>query len=352
MCVSGNIPRETGVRHRSDVQLEPEVLASINRHHRRALALRGAAAVPLMGGVLCALGVLVYRAARGQEFPSPAFSASSAASWIPMVVIAAMSVLFVLLIRPEKMPVVSHPDSVSFQVFRNALDGVSVAVGLEAPELLVLDLPTANAITFIHAGKPAVAVTKEALEAGMPRRCAEAMMAHELSHVLMKEVILGSNRRRWLLIGLSLAAFLLLPFVLLALSFGFGVWLYVALLGWMALMIFAFNRLGPMLYRQNDLLSDSVAAKITGDPAALKDAILLVEGLFMRTGKPFAPGSRFPELLFVYEGPLSRTGVAGRVENLDAIERGHWLEFDATSGSGHFFTFRGAHSTTRENAKK
>jgi Zn-dependent protease with chaperone function len=237
---------------------------------------------------------------------------------------------------------------------------------LDVPRLLVLDLPTVNSITLRWEGKPAVAVTSEALGAGLPGRCAEAVMAHEVAHILMGDVFVGSTKAKWRLVGVGLTAVLLAPFVLLALSFGSSPWLYVGLAAWTILLVFLINFFGPRVFRQNDLLADSVAASITGDPEALKDALVRLDKLFTRSDEPFPAGARYPELLFVYEvrpevllreieesgdepgdkastgtarqdlllrlgrrGAYPRFTIAQRVENLEAIERGHWLAFEA-----------------------
>lgn len=340
-----------------DSSLEPQVIACMNRYRRRTLALRLAAAVPLMAGVIASLVAYLYALA-GDGNPPPI----EAQSWVAVAVIAGLFALFVLLIGPEKMPLVPPSDPVSFSVFQNALEGVSVAAGVSPPRLLVLDLPTANSISLFDAGRPAVGVTAEALEAALPRRCAEAMMAHELSHVLLGDVVVGSNTRRWRLVGLSLVAAAVLPFVLLALAFGFGTWTYLGLFGWTALTVILIMVMGRLVTHQNDLLADSLAAKMTADPGALKEAILLLDALFLKNVRPFSSGTRYPTLFFVYEvrpevdliamrelmadedstvelreakdrdllkslrkgAALPRASTEERIENLEAIERGHW----------------------------
>lgn len=354
------------MRTPGDIRLEPEVIESIRRYRRRGFSLRLAASSPLILAVLGSLAVLIFTVATDTEAPARALRQGGMVSWIPFFTVTALFLFFVLVIYPEKLPIVSPGESPSFVVFRDALDGVSIAVGLTPPELLVLDVPTANSIPLVHSRKQAVGVTVEALEAGLSRRCGEAMMAHELAHILAGDVFVGSNRRRWILVGLSLVAALLLPFALLALAIGFSVWLYLAMIAWAVPVLIWFRFLAPRVYMHDDLLADSIATKITQDPAGLKDAILLIDDLFKRNEKPFPPMQRYQELFFVHEsrpevevrasrqdyedegsmteerweklaaglrrkyekrGAFHAFTIAERVRNLEAIERGHWIEF-------------------------
>ncbi len=304
-----------------DIGLEPLVVTSIKRYRRRALILRLAAAVPLMAGVIAALVICLLELAGGGSMP-----ASSAGSWVALAGITATLILIVFLVSPEKIPVMQPAEGLSLNIFENALEGVSVGVGLEPPRLLVLDLPTVNSISLFHAGKPAVGVTAEALEAALPRRIAEAMMAHEMAHVLLGDVVAGQNTRRWRLTGLPLVVAMVLPFVFLALAFGFETWTYLGLIGWIAFSFVVIMVLGQLVTRQNDLLADSVAAKVTNNPGALKEAVQLLGGMFSENEKPFEAGARYPALFFVYETKPEDS--LERIANLEAIERGHWPAFE------------------------
>lgn|GEM_PF-1414562 len=341
----------------SDSSLEPQVIASIKRYRHRALGLRLVSAAQLVAGVVAALAVYLY-VLSGEGSP-PAVEAKP---WVAIAVITAIFAAVVLLIGPVKLPLAQAPDHPSLDVFQNALEGVSIAAGADAPQLLVLDLPTANSVAMFHAGKPAVGVTTEALEASLPRRYAEAMMAHELSHELLGDVVVGSGRSRWRVVGLSIVAAMVLPFVFLALAFGFGTWTFLGLLGWTTLTIVIIMVAGKFVTHQDDLLADSLAAKMTADPGALKEAILLLDSMFLKNTSPFKSGARYPTLFFVYEvrpevdlvamrkltvdedetaelrkakdgnllkglrrqGSSSRVSTEERVKNLEAIERGHW----------------------------
>ncbi len=122
---------------------------------------------------------------------------------------------------------------------------------------------------------------------------------------------------------------------------------------------------GRLTNRQDNLLADSLAAKITGDPGALKEAVILLDGMFLKNERPFPAGARYPMLLFVHEArpevelaapgellkdeddtpewrrardrnllkglrresAFPRESIARRIENLEAIERGNWPAF-------------------------
>ncbi|MFH1148932.1 MAG: M48 family metalloprotease [Actinomycetota bacterium] len=345
---------------RHAVHLEPEVLASIRRHSRGKWIVRGAAAAPLLLGVLVALAILISRAARPGALPEV-----NPLLWVLLLVVAAVPAVLIPMVKPERPPIVPHPDPAGLEVFRDALEGVSLAVGAEVPPVSALDLPTVNSISLLSGGKPSVGVTADALAAALPARHAEAMMAHELAHVVLEDVVVGSSWGRVALMFLILEATVLLPFVLLALAFGFGTWIYPCMGAWMLFTLALVGLLGPRMYRQNDLLADSIAAKITGDPEALKDAIIEARGIFNASAEPFPPLSRYKELLFVYEvrpevdykalsewnnepgdvppdpeeveselrwvrkrGAFPRVSIDRRIENLEAIERGSWPQFE------------------------
>lgn len=315
------IPRDSG--------LDPQVIASIKRHRRRASAIRLAAALPLIAGVAAALAACLVKVVGGGGVAE-----SSAGSWVALAALTAVLIIVFSCIKPERMPQAQPRNEHPLGTFVQALEGVCVAVGLEPPRLLVLDLPTANSLSLYHENKPAVGITAEALEAALPRHVAEAMMAHETAHMLLGDVVLGRNTRRWRKTVLALVTAMVLPFALLALAFGFGAWTYLGLLGWIAFSLVVIWVLGSRVFRQNDLLADSVAAKITSDPGALKEAIRLLDGMFLSSEKPFPPGARYPSLFFVSE---KREGddiatlpglTEERLANLEAIELGRWPAFE------------------------
>lgn len=347
--------------------LEPEVIASIKRARRKQAGVRTLYMGTLIFGLAAAMVVFIVRVVQS----SGAVHGTDARGWIPLITIAALYILFVLIVKPDKVPIADTGGDSSLNSFRSELEAVSLAVGLSVPYLKTVDIPTVNAISFKQGMRNAVGVTGDALKADLPKSCKEAMMAHEISHILTGDVPLGSSRVRWIVIGSSLAAFFILPFVFLALSFGFSVWLYAALVGWTLFDLYMMAKTSGMLYLHNDLLADSIAAKIIHDPEAVREAILLVEELGRENDKPFPTTSMLPDLLFVYDKSRKivvdeegggqdvhevenniKSGKAGddrrastkgsgnrvkgadigeRIRNLEAIERGHWIEFEYSS---------------------
>ena len=346
------IPRSRG--------LEPQVALSISRYRTRCLIVRAAAATPLIAAVVATLLIYIHSLVRDVDRPAVA-----AHSLVFLAVVAAMLLLGALFIGPEKIPLVPPSDRARFTVFQNALEEVSIAAGTGCPDLLVLDVPTVNSLCLYHNRRQAVGVTAEALEAGLSRRCAEAMMAHEMSHVLMGDVVAGQNTLMWRLVGVSLVLASVLPWVFLTFAMGSSAWVYLGFLFWLALTAGLLTVMGRLLTRQNNLLADSIAAKITGDPGAIREVLLLLEEMFSRNPRPFAPGARYPGLMFIYQvrpevdvaafeeqladeddavrrdiqkrqhlkklhrrRAYSRATTRERIENLEAIERGHWAVFE------------------------
>jgi Zn-dependent protease with chaperone function len=311
--------------------LEPQVIKSIKSYRRKGLAIRYTLAGLQLAAVLAALAVFLWKTAQNGH-PH----ATTAQSWVSMIAIAAAFVVIVLLVGPLKIPLTAPGEGQSLDVFRDALQGVSLATGLQPPELLVLDLPTANSLSLYHSRRAAVGITAEALSSESSARYAEPMMAHELAHILLGDVLAGSTRNRWRVIGVALVAAIVLPFVFLALAFGVGTWLYVGLVCWAVVTVAIIQALGKLVSGQDDLLADSLAARITSDPGGLKEAIEELSAAFLKDNRPFAGGARYPSVLFVYEArpgvdlkaiPQMGGSTKERIQNLEAIERGHWQAF-------------------------
>lgn len=86
-----------------------------------------------------------------------------------------------------------------------ALESVSIATGLEKPELVVMDLGGVNAISLAHGYRDGLILVTRGAAENLDRRELEALLAHELYHI--------SSRDTWLwMLGLGMSAFL--PFVL------------------------------------------------------------------------------------------------------------------------------------------
>jgi len=109
----------------------------------------------------------------------------------------------------------------------------------------------------------------------------------------------------------------------------------------LGLMMFLERKLRQISHH-NELLTDSIASKITGNPAALKNALIKLYGanLLGRVCSAFlhsiAPGLARKEA----QGKIRRLGgeflvdyeavysIDERAQNLEAIERGHWKAFE------------------------
>ncbi len=119
----------------------------------------------------------------------------------------------------------------------------------------------------------------------------------------------------------------ILPFLLIFIVYGCSI----------GIMVFLARKLRQTSLH-NELLTDSIASKITGNPAALKNALIKLEGanLLGKVCPRFfhSIGSQYSrkeaqgkirklgwEFLVDYEAGYS---IGDRVLNLEAIERGNW----------------------------
>ncbi len=168
--------------------------------------------------------------------------------------------------------------------FAEALDGAAIAAGIAPPALVVLDDPAANAMAFTsEGGGKAVGVTTGLLEAAIPVDQANGIMAHELAHLLIGENVKAPGLAdieflpSGLLVAfgaLSMLAVLVAPprlgYILLELGGTIVVFLMLALIHRSQAFI---NRLLDAAHHHDDILADSLAAKMTMDPLALEAAV-------------------------------------------------------------------------------
>lgn len=274
-------------------------------------------------------------------------------------------------------------DRAGFRKFEEALDGAGIASGVPSPNLVVLDDPAPNALAFIDSsGRKGVAVTRGLLEAGIPVDEADAIMAHELSHLMIGENI---KPPRWrdiefmpssmlVLFGfVSMTAIVLAPgetfYMLLALMAAISILVLLILVQRSESFMLELLDLG---YQHTDMLADSIAASIIRDPVALENAIKKIDSLSHVINR-VPGGSILARYLFVTTPTLSgdyyryTTQVAGeiltarrpartwlvfnrraskaclkllelesretreRLVNLDLIKQGHWRAFEEWS---------------------
>ncbi|MEZ4463808.1 MAG: M48 family metalloprotease [bacterium] len=150
---------------------------------------------------------------------------------------------------------------------------LSARAGLPVPRLFLVPLPVPQALAMGSADAPLVAVSPALLDRLTPRQVA-AVLAHELSHLRHGDLrvmrladaavaVTGGLARLGLLAGIiALIAGAPMPFWVLLL-------LYLAPLGMVALR--------QALSRTREFAADAGAAHLTGDPAALADALEALE---------------------------------------------------------------------------
>jgi Zn-dependent protease with chaperone function len=200
--------------------------------------------------------------------------------------------------------------------FQEALDGVGIAAGIQAPVLVILDDPAPNAMAFTDAeGIFFMGITKGLLEADISVGEANAIMAHETAHL-----IIGENVKPPSLWGIEfLPSVLLVVFGVLALVsiVLLKVELSVILIAWSITILiflsliliqrsegFILKQL-DLAYKHDDILADSVAAYISKDPQGLQNAIKKIDA-FMKENPRTPGGAILARYLFVT--PPTSTG--------------------------------------------
>jgi len=201
------------------------------------------------------------------------------------------------------------------QRFQDSLQAVSIGSGIPTPTLAVLNCPTANAVAFREKGTMTVGITRELLEAGLSAHEAEAVMAHEVSHIVSGDDLRSPNAAFYL--GGAIYVFLT---VVLCIGFAFTVkdptaffitsTLLLPLLAlisaplslYLMMRPYSISALNPV-YFHNDVFADSIAAKLTGNPKALTGAIVSLTGLMNSSMEMPKQKSVFTQLFI---GPLKR----------------------------------------------
>jgi Zn-dependent protease with chaperone function len=262
-------------------------------------------------------------------------------------------------------------DAGEYASWKSALDAVSIAAGITPPELRVLGVGTVNTLAFRDKGKPGVGVTHEALEAGFSNQQKEAMMAHEAAHIALGDYFLASSSMGFEYVSYGLGILFVEMALLLAVAVNLYLLLFLLPLAVPLVVVLADAKLRKRttaVYRHNDLLADTVAARITSDPQALRSALEKVWALSEQTRAVIPRTAHFQKYMFVWRpleaGPVrmvtydgaaqtaqgatkdttkiywvpgktegSRTyaayeAVQSRIGNLKEIEMGRWTELD------------------------
>lgn len=198
--------------------------------------------------------------------------------------------------------------------FKSDLDGVAIGMGVRAPGIVVVAVPTPTAFAFRERAVDYIAVTPALLEAGLSQAEREAVLAHELAHSVDGDALLEPNAWR----GMTGALFILAPLVVLLASLLGGVSpekLMVMILVPMLLLVIGWPLAIWLLVRPynlnamkslglySDVLADSVAVKVTSNPDALKSAIVKLRDLTAEAPRMPSESIGF-EHMFI--GPLKK----------------------------------------------
>ena len=353
--------------------LEPQIIEKLKGAKRRVRWQVTVTRVPLLIGIIACLVILVLRFTAFESSLEP----PGTANWVLLGVTGFLFLVSLLLFalwfsklrrRGEEL-VAETAEAVGdiglsgYETFRDALDSVSIGAGVPAPGMLISRLPTVNALPVHQGGRSCIAFTKEALEAGLSFGEAEAMASQGLAKLMMGRIwnapaIFRSGLMPFFLLGVFL---FLETMALLAYLPDRVDYLVIVALFCLAI-IASLGRLGSFLFYHgdsarchNDALADSVAVKITGDPSTMRS---LIEELAESTRQTdftlnlqyasrylfvCPPGAvmdehlddvagydelkranRVPPRVLAKTLDYAKRSLEVRLENLAAIERGHW----------------------------
>jgi Zn-dependent protease with chaperone function len=366
------------------VDMSTDVMERIRFYRFSSLAERITIIAPLAFGVLMALVMLIVAIAQGRCWIFQSISDFNRA----LAVLSTLGILALFagitvarvrsMVRRNLKDFYRERDydQAEYESFKSALEGVSIGMGMSPPDLAVLGVPTVNSIAFREGRKPAVGVTAEALKAGLSRSEKEAMMAHEIAHLTLEDCFLASSSAAFEYAAYGLGLLFLLLAALVAVAVNIYLLLFLLPLFAPLAVVFADRRLRrrrKALYRHNDLLADSIAAKLVSDPACLRKTVEKLWLLSEKTGAVIPKTAHFQDYLFISRpleaGPVKMVTYGGeapargseeaaeagktravkiywvpgmtesrtwyaydaarkRMANLEAIEMGHWTELE------------------------
>lgn len=162
------------------MEYDPQVLRSISEHRRRVRVDQGLVLLP----VVLALTVLVLLMVFVREVTVIGSVALATTAIVLVVLTHNLNKSYRRFITPA-----SKYRNVSGDVFSEQLEAVSIGAGIPVPDMVVLDLPTVNAVTFLRDGEPAVSVTSKAVSKPFSRLEAEAIMAHQVAHITTGDIL-------------------------------------------------------------------------------------------------------------------------------------------------------------------
>lgn len=143
-------------------------------------------------------------------------------------------------------------------------------MSMEPPPLVVLNRSDVDTFAFCAAGKPTEGVTLGALGAGLTPPRKEAMLAHDVAHMLVGDSMLGSGTARFVLLSRILLVFMILTAVLSMVVRESLTWIALLVVYSSGVGTWAIRISSRLSTRHNDLLADSIAATITSDPGTIK----------------------------------------------------------------------------------
>jgi Zn-dependent protease with chaperone function len=340
------------------VDMGSDAIERIRFYRFSSLALRMIILAPLTFGILLALVMLIAAIAQGRCWLYESISDFSQA----VAIIATVGVLAlfagITLTRVRSMVRRNLKDffrekdydRAEYESFKSALEGVSIGMGISPPDLAVLGIPTVNSLAFREGRKPGIGITAEALKAGLSPSEKEVMMAHEIAHIALGDYFLASSSAAFEYVGYGLG--LLFLFMAALVTVAVNVYLLFFLLPLFAPLVVVMatsklRRKKKILYRHNDLLADTIAAKLVSDPEHLRKTIEKLWALSEETRAVIPRTAHFQGYLFIYRpleaGPIKMVTYSGDAtahQAGDAVEAGktrvtkiYWVPGKTESGT-------------------
>jgi Zn-dependent protease with chaperone function len=366
------------------VDMGTDVIERIRFYRFSSLTLRVTILAPLAFGVIIAPVMLIVAIAQGRcwIFESISHFSQVAAVLATVGILVVFAGIAVTQVRSRVRRNLkdfyreTDYDQAEYESFKSALEGVSIGLGMRPPVLEVLGIPTVNSIAFREGRKPGVGVTAEALKARLSQSEKEAMMAHEIAHIALGDYFLASSSAAFEYAGYGLGVLFLLMAVLVTIAINVYVLIFLLPLFAPLIVVLADRRLRQkknILYRHNDLLADTIAAKLLSDPECLGKTIEKLWALSEETRAVIPKTAHFQGYLFISRplesGPIKMVTYYGdtpayeagnaaesgktrttkiywvpgktesgtsfaydtaksRIANLKAIEMGHWTELE------------------------
>ena len=319
------------------MNIEPKVLENIKQHKRELRKKEAVLLIPFIIAALAGLTMLLFVALKTpytQIFKtvpadSPSFLQDKIAVSLKYMAILCLPFLiylgFVCYKRVEYArdrfdyftgQRTDDYEPASLLKFQEALDGIGIAAGLQAPVLVILDDPAPNAMAFTDAeGTPYIGITKGLLEADISVGEANAIMAHEMAHLIIGENVEPPDL--WsieflpsvLLVVFGVLAVVSIVLLKVELSAILIAWLITILIFLSLILIqrsqgFILKQL-DLAYQHDDVLADSLAAHMTRDPRALGNAIKKLDALIKEN--PRVPGGAILSR-YLFVTPATSTG--------------------------------------------